>query len=175
MHHSAKPSGLLSMLLSTMLSRLLSTLVMKGKERKGKEREGERLAPPGISIFVQQALQPASCIFKGATLRAVHVSVSTGSSPATASSPKHRQDRRRPSLGLGMAPSVAGGGRGRPVGPRRRFRERLGVRVTRGLQDARWSMGRGKTCRRPRREGATERGGQLRLRSPMFHSRSRSC
>ena len=69
MHHSATPSGLLSMMLSTMLSRLLcrllSTLVMKGKERKGKEREGERLAPPGISIFVQQALQPASCIFKG--------------------------------------------------------------------------------------------------------------
>jgi len=65
LHHSATPSSLLSMLLSTMLSWLLSTLVMKGKERKGKEREGERLAPPGISIFVQQALQPASCIFKG--------------------------------------------------------------------------------------------------------------
>ena len=113
MHHSATPSSLLSMLLSTMLSWLLSTLVMKGKERKGKEREGERLAPPGISIFVQQALQPASCIFKGATLRAVHVSVSTGSSPATASSPKRRQDRRRPSLGLGMAPrwrAVGAGG-----------------------------------------------------------------
>ena len=107
MHHSATPSGLLSMMLSTMLSRLLcrllSTLVMKGKERKGKEREGERLAPPGISIFVQQALQPASCIFKGASLRAAHVSVSTGFSPATASSPKRRQDRRRPSLGLGRA------------------------------------------------------------------------
>jgi len=65
LHHSATPSSLLSMLLSTMLSWLLSTLVMKGKERKGKEREGEWLAPPGISIFVQQALQPASCIFKG--------------------------------------------------------------------------------------------------------------
>jgi hypothetical protein len=110
---------------------------------------------------VQQALQPASCIFKGATLRAVHVSVSTGSSPATASSPKHRQDRRRPSLGLGRASrwrAVGAGGLEARVGGSASgwaCASREGCKAPAG------ALGRGKKRRRPCGGKARPRGATI--------------
>jgi hypothetical protein len=98
---------------------------------------------------VQQALQPASCIFKGGPLRVVHVSVSTGSSPATASSPKRRQDRRRPALVLGMAlgwQTVGAGGLEARVGGSASgwaCASRDGCKAPAG------ALGRGKKRRRP--------------------------
>jgi len=157
LHYSATRS----IMLSTMLSRLLSTLVMKGKESGSLPREFPSLCSKHSNQQAASSRGPRSA---------------QSMCPSQPVPPPLRHPVLNAArIGVGQLwnrgwLSVAGGGRGRPGSPRRRFRERLGVRVTRGLQGARWCLGPWKEASATLwREGAAKGGDHRRLSSTMFH------